>query len=518
MTDKNKKLSIAFFIGCLLILCIAGGVVIGTRGGFGNGKKMADGISISGLDVSGMTKADAQKELDGYMQYLMNRTVKIAIDDQTVTAQAADLGYRCEDKNVIEKAFEVGKKGNVFQRMKEIQDIGKDKKDFALTLKVEEKVLRKYLEENCVKYDINKKDAKLKLVNGKFKATNSRNGRKLQIEDTIAVIKHALLKDTKKQELQVTAVVKITKAQYTKKQVEKCKDLLGSFSTDFSTSTAARANNVRTAANYINGTVLYPGETFSVVKVIKDRTVANGYQAAAEYSSGNVVEGIGGGVCQVSTTLYNAVLKAELEIVERSPHSMVVHYVPASRDAAIAGDYKDMKFKNNTKVPVYIAASAQGGILSFRIYGEETRANNRKIEYKSQIMETIQPGAAVETVDKTKAASYRVVTQSAHVGYKAKLWKIVTVDGKRTDKILINSSSYAAEPEHITVGSSTSSSPAPSAAAKASASPSASAKTKAKATAKPKAAASKRPVVTKKPTATKKPAATKSATTAKNTQ
>ena len=289
---------------------------------------MADGISISGLDVSGMTKADAQKELDGYMQYLMNRIVKIAVDDQTVTAQASDLGYRCEDKNVIEKAFEVGKKGNVFQRMKEIQDIGKDKKDFALTLKVDEKVLRKYLEENCVKYDINKKDAKLKLVNGKFKATNSRNGRKLQIEDTIAVIKHALLKDTKKQELQVTAVVKITKAKYTKKQVEKCKDLLGSFSTDYSTSTAARANNVRTAANYINGTVLYPGETFSVVKVIKDRTVANGYQAAAEYSSGNVVEGIGGGVCQVSTTLYNAVLKAELEIVERSPHSMVVSYVP----------------------------------------------------------------------------------------------------------------------------------------------------------------------------------------------
>ena len=131
-----------------------------------------------------MTKADAQKELDGYMQYLMNRTVKIAVDDQTVTAQASGLGYRCEDKNVIEKAFEVGKKGNVFQRMKEIQDIGKDKKDFALTLKVDEKVLRKYLEENCVKYDINKKDAKLKLVNGKFKATNSRNGRKLQIEDT----------------------------------------------------------------------------------------------------------------------------------------------------------------------------------------------------------------------------------------------------------------------------------------------------------------------------------------------
>ena len=135
-----------------------------------------------------------------------------------------------------------------------------------------------------------------------------------------------------------------TEPKYTQEMVSKCQDLLGRYSTSYATSTAARATNVQTAAGRINGTILYPGKTFSTIKVIKERTEANGYKSASEYSSGKVVDGVGGGVCQVSTTLYNAVINAELEVVERSPHSMVVSYVDVSRDAAIAGDYKDFKF------------------------------------------------------------------------------------------------------------------------------------------------------------------------------
>ncbi len=232
--------------------------------------------------------------------------------------------------------------------------------------------------------------------------------------------------------------------------------------------------------------------------MIKERTEANGYKSASEYSSGKVVDGVGGGVCQVSTTLYNAVINAELEVVERSPHSMVVSYVDVSRDAAIAGDYKDFKFKNNTNAPVYIAASAEGGVLSFRIYGEETRESGREISFESEILETIQPGDDEETVDETKPASYREVTQSAHVGYKAKLWKIIKVNGKQTDKVQLNSSSYAAEPRHVTVGAGAAGSPKPSASAdpKATKDP--------KATGKPKS--SKEPKKTAKPKSTKKPA------------
>lgn len=507
MSNKNKKLTALFVAGCVLIVVIAGVIGLGANGAFGNSDKICDGVRISGIDVGGMTKKEAKEKISSYEERLQNRQVTIEVDDQQVVATAAALGFSSDEKNVVDKAFQVGKTGNLLERFQAVKKAKNQKENLKLHYSVDEKVLTEYIEQNCVQYDVKAKNSKLKLVNGVFKATKSRDGRSVQVEDSVTVISHNLLKNVSEEPLTVSAIVKVKKAKYTKKQVSKCKDLLGTYTTYYGSSTRARANNVRTAANYINGTIVYPGKTFSAIKTIKDRTEANGYQSAPEYSSGKVVEGVGGGVCQVSTTLYNAVINAELEIVERSPHSMVVGYVDVSRDAAISGNYKDLKFKNNTKVPVYIAAIADGSNLTFRIYGQETRPANRTFKFKAEKIETIEPGDPQITEDATKPASYKMVTQSAHVGYKAKLWKIVYIDGKRTDKILVNSSSYAAEPEHITVGKQKASpSPSASATPKNSAAPD---KAKAKATATPKAKAT--------PKGTKKVTGKKSSKTTKET-
>ncbi len=509
MTKKNKKLTVIFVIGCICAIAVAIAAVSIAKG-VENSDKILDGVTIGNLSVGGMTQEEAQKEVEDYTNKLENRNVTIAVGDESVTATAAELGFSSDPKDSVEKAYQLGKSGNFFKRMQTVSKLEAKDKKFDLESNVDEAVLRDYIEQNCTQFNVKTKNSKLKLVRGKFKATKSRDGLEVQVEDTVAVVSHALLKDNSGKDLDTDAVVQVKKAKYTKKQVAKCKNLLGSYSTDYSKSTAPRANNVRVAANYINGTIIYPGKVFSVVKTIKDRTEANGYQSAPEYSSGKVVAGVGGGVCQVSTTLYNAVINAELEIVERSPHSMVVGYVDVSRDAAIAGDYKDFKFKNNTDAPVYIAASADGSTLSFKIYGEETRAANREISFESEILEKIQPGEAKITEDPSLPASYRAVTQSAHVGYKAKLWKIVKVDGVQTDKIQINSSVYNAEPEHITVGKQAAT-PAPSENPKSTEEPKESQKPKTskepKATKAPKVTAA--PKQTKSPKATKKPKSAK---------
>lgn len=500
MTSKNKKLTGLFIVGCLGIILVAVVSWMAAKGNFGANDRFCEGVTVGGIDVGGLTKSEGQKKVMEYVEAVNARQITILIDENKVSAKASALGFSCksaEAKKVSEKAYQLGKTGNIFSRFQKLSKEDKEEGIFELDYQVNEKKLKRFLKEHCTQFDVKAKNAKLKLKNGVFIATKSRQGRELQLEESVAVVSHDLLKKVDKEPLEISAVVSVTEPEYTKKQVEKCKDLIGSYSTSYATSTSARATNVKTAAKYIDGTVIYPGKIFSVIKTIKDRTEENGYMPASEYSSGKVVEGIGGGVCQVSTTLYNAVINAELEIVERSPHSMVVSYVDVSRDAAISGDYKDFKFKNNTDVPVYIAAVADGATLSFRIYGEETREANRKIKFKSEILETIQPGEPVETVDATKPESYRDVTQSAHVGYKARLWKIVYVDGKRTDKILVNTSSYGAEPEYITVGKKQKATPKPSASSKPSASPD---KTK-----KPKA--------TTTPKTTKKPKEQKNATT-----
>ena len=178
----------------------------------------------------------------------------------------------------------------------------------------------------------------------------------------------------------------------------------------------------------------------------------NGYYLAGSYLNGRVVDSYGGGICQVSTTLYNAVIRAELEIVERSPHSMTVNYVPLSADAAISGTAKDFKFKNNLDNPIYIEGYTANGYLYFNIYGKETRPENRTIEFVSVTEKTLYPGGEKVTEDPSKPAGYRQVVSSAHTGYVASLYKVVYVDGVEESREKFNSSTYGAYPTQVIVG------------------------------------------------------------------
>ena len=153
-------------------------------------------------------------------------------------------------------------------------------------------------------------------------------------------------------------------------------DCISTYSTRYS-SNADRTTNLRLAASKINGTVLMPGETFSYNTVVGRRTIAAGYKEAKIYQDGQVIDGLGGGICQISTTLFNAALYANLEIVERRNHQFVPSYVTAGRDATVVYGSQDFKFKNTRNYPIKITCSVSGGIAKFDIYGlrESTEYN-----------------------------------------------------------------------------------------------------------------------------------------------
>ena len=176
---------------------------------------------------------------------------------------------------------------------------------------------------------------------------------------------------------------------------------------------------------------------------------------AGSYLNGKVVDSLGGGICQVSTTLYDAVLYAELEVTERHNHSMIVSYVDPSADAAIAeSSGKDFCFINNTEYPIYIEGIIDNKTITFNIYGKETRPSNRKVRYESEILEVINPPADMIYPDPSHPIGY-IVKESAHIGYKAKLWKIVTEDGAEVSRTQVNSSNYKMVPRSATVGTAT---------------------------------------------------------------
>ena len=208
--------------------------------------------------------------------------------------------------------------------------------------------------------------------------------------------------------------------------------------------------NIKTGAAHINGKVLMPGEEYSANAAMEPYTAENGYTEAGSYENGKVVQSMGGGICQVSSTLYNAVILAELEIVERAAHSMLVSYVKPSMDAAIAGDFKDLKFKNNQNTPVYIEGYVSGGYITFNVFGKETRAADRKIEFVSEVVSSTPAGekfvATQDAVGTLKKAS------SGYEGMKAKLWKVVYENGAEVSRKVVNNSTYNASAAVYNVG------------------------------------------------------------------
>lgn len=183
-------------------------------------------------------------------------------------------------------------------------------------------------------------------------------------------------------------------------------DLLAKFSTNYNARDTDRTTNLRLAAEKINGTVLMPGETFSYNTVVGERTIAAGYKEAAMYQNGEVVDGLGGGICQISTTLYNAVLYSNLEIVERRNHQFVPSYASAGRDATVVYGSIDFRFKNTRNYPVKILCTVSGGVAKCEIYGLKENPDY-DVEITSRVTQT--------TATSIKSETYKTVRQNGQV-------------------------------------------------------------------------------------------------------
>lgn len=218
------------------------------------------------------------------------------------------------------------------------------------------------------------------------------------------------------------------------------KQTLAKYTTIYDAGNTSRATNIAIAAKTINGTIILPGETFSYNKVLGNTTKEKGYQLGTAYVAGKVVPAYGGGICQVSTTLYNTVLYANLEIVERYNHSYAVSYVPAGRDATVSYGGKDFKFKNTRTYPMKIVASAKNGVVSISLVGIKEE-KEYGIEIKSSVLSTTPYSTTYENNSSLVEGKQRII-QNGHNGCKSKSYKIVKYNGKVISKTLLSSDTY----------------------------------------------------------------------------
>ena len=447
----KKSGKIGVFLGAVLAAGIIFAIPAGSRiAQAAQEETIAEGVYIGSIDVGGMTEEEAKAAVQAYVENAGEAVFTLTVGEKSIEVKAQELGTSFTDMSVLQKAMDVCKSGNLIKRYKDKKDLENGNLVIEMALDVDTDTVTTLLEEKAGELNQEAVDSTLVRENGAFRIVEGTQGIEVNVEKAVEDIETYINTGWDGADGAIELTAEIVDPRGTKEELSKIQDLLGSYNTNYNSSTQNRCDNISNATSKINGTVLYPGEEFSVYETIGPLDASNGYELAGAYENGQTVQSYGGGVCQVSTTLYNAVILAELEITERSNHSMIVTYVKPSMDAAIAGDYKDLKFVNNQDTPIFIEGYTQGKNVYFNIFGQDTRPSNRKISFESEVVSQTDPG--VQFVGTGDPAGYIGVSQGKHTGYVAQLWKVVTVDGVEESREVFNKSSYKASPKIVKVG------------------------------------------------------------------
>lgn len=417
---------------------------------------ISDGIYAGKVDLSGLNETEAVTAISNYVTKLGETQITLnCVSGNQVSVPLSSMGLYWRNTDLVREALSLGQSGNIVKRFKELSDLKRTNKIYPVELGVDDQKIKNIIESECTKYDIEAEDALMKRNNGSFEITPGHDGQTVDVDESVSKISSLIANGVTGEPISADLVISLKKPKGDTETLRSLTDVLGQFTTRYYSSGKDRCTNVANGCRLINGTLLYPGEQISVSQTISPMTEENGYALAGSYLNGKVVESFGGGICQVSTTLYQAVLRAELQVDERYNHSMVVNYVDHSGDAAIAEGIKDFKFTNNMDTPVYIDGyTTPDKTITFTIYGVETRPSNRELEFESVDLEEIEPVGETIIADSTMAAG-STRKQSAHIGYKSEFYKIVKVDGVETERKRVNTSTYQAVPATLTVGTAT---------------------------------------------------------------
>lgn len=408
-------------------------------------------VYFGDISVGGMTQEEAKAAVEEYVEGLQSEIITLQAGKNTVQVPVAQMGLSWGNEEIVTEAVGLGKSGNLITRYKAMKDLENQDKIYELAFQVDKSKVTKMLENNSEVLNTEAVNAGLTRENNQFNVIPGSQGVTVNIEESAEILEKYFSLEWKGGSDSVEIAADVVDPKGTEEELGKVKDLLGGFHTSYSSSGAGRSKNVENGANKINGSVIYPGDSFSVYEAVSPFNPENGYELAGSYENGTTVDTYGGGICQVSTTLYNAVIRAELEVTERFNHSMIVGYVDPSADAAIAGTYKDLKFVNNTKAPIYIEGYTSGRSIYFNIFGEETRDANREVSFVSETLSTTEPGTQYQAAPGSPIGSISQV-QSSHTGYTAQLWKVVTVNGVEQSREIFNKSTYKASPRIVAVG------------------------------------------------------------------
>lgn len=451
---KKKRVRLLGGLAFLCLLCLCG-VVYGMLYRYVSRfpkDQILTNVYIGPVEVSGMTAEEAVWSIETYRKERLADRVTMEVEGQSAEVTLGELGLEYRDaKQVANKAVHYGKEGTVIQRFQKIRGLSDEKHVIKENLQLNPETAKAVINERAVPLAVGAENAYIERTGeDAFQVVQEKEGYTVDVDASIKSMDRYLEENWKHQDFSIEMTLVREEPEITAADLQSIEDELGSFSTD--AGGGDRWQNLSTGVSKLNGTILMPGESLSVCDATAPYDEEHGYVEAGSYENGQVVDSYGGGICQVSTTLYNAVLYAELQVDQRHPHSMLVNYVKPSRDAAIAEGILDFVFTNNYDTPIYIWGQIDGANqLRFAIYGKDTRPEGRTVEYESEILETEDYGITYQE-DPDAALGSMQYSGSPHTGTTAQLWKVVYQDGVEESREVINHSVYEKSDQIILVG------------------------------------------------------------------
>ena len=478
-----------------------------------NNSNIINGIKIEGIDVSGLTREEAKTKIKAVYNDKKQKDITLKYKDFETTLSQDILETNYDIEKAVNEAITTGKNGNIITNNYNILFALIGKKNIKIDMIINEEQTEKAIEDIQTNLPETIEEPDYYIEENKLIITPGKEGLKISTENLINKIKKNLQSMTTNEEYVEIPVEKawpnkidleqihseiykevqdayLTRnpitihpevegidfdIEETKKILEEDKEKyeiplkitkpsvttidlgseafpnkLSTYTTRYDGGDKNRSTNLEIACEKINDKIILPGETFSYNKTLGARTTTAGYKTAKVYENGAVVDGIGGGICQISSTLYNAVLKANLEIVERRNHQFITSYVPEGRDATVAYGITDFKFKNSRKYAIKIKATASNGVATIDIYGikEDTEY---QITFDTKTISTI-PFTTKYTDDNTLPVGTEKIKQKGANGSVTETYIIKSLNGQVVSNTLLSKDTYSAMPRIILRG------------------------------------------------------------------
>ncbi|MDR3540803.1 MAG: VanW family protein [Desulfosporosinus sp.] len=410
---------------------------------------IVEGVTISGINVGNLTQDQAKIAVDKEVHRLLSQSIKLNVNQQSPEVKLEDLGLTVSDDLALKDAYDINRKGSIYNKVVSKMSATKGV-NFELSHTWDEQKLKDSLNQTLAGFSSPATDASFDITDQNTMNIHSEHaGTAIDIESLISQIKGINIYKPVS-ELKVGLKEQLPSITAAQLESQKITGLLASYTTHFDPSQSARTENVRIAAKALDMAIVKPGDTLSFNKIVGERTVEGGYKDAYIIVDDQFVPGLAGGICQVSSTLYNTGLYADLAVSQRSNHDLAISYVPLGQDATVAYPDLDLKFKNNSGGYLLVRTSTTSNTVTIDLYGKVKPGQEVTI---TNTTSSIIPPEEKRLVDETLAHGVSILKQQGQPGSIVNSVRIVKVNGQVVSSEPLKQSIYKALPKIYAVGS-----------------------------------------------------------------